>query len=175
MQPPRRRNNFTKDDDLILLRTISVPGTKINGNTIYQQIEAQNPSHSWHGWRSRWVDHYGKRSPADPAYWYKKLTGEHCDTPGKAQQQRMGRTSITASSAPVDFSAEDDNILKRYRFAVEESEDKLEAWENLHDRYLHHSASAWRRRYNELFGTGLSFAFSGFWTWSIPLTDRPPI
>jgi len=68
----RKRNPFTTEEDLILLRTISQPGVPVAGNKIYHEMAEKYPSRTMHSWRGRWVDHFSKLN-ADPEWWYRKL------------------------------------------------------------------------------------------------------
>ncbi|KAF8540268.1 hypothetical protein BDD12DRAFT_833896 [Trichophaea hybrida] len=157
----RGRNLFTKEDDLILMRTISKPGVKTSGNKVYQDIASEHPSHTFHGWRGRWLDHYSKLN-SDPLYWYKELKksagiGEDSDDGEKVAAARPApRRTLPKQNSPKnlphrrsdDFTTQDDRILEKYHKTVEKATDPLEVWEQLEEQYPHHRASHWRKRYS---------------------------
>ncbi|KAF8246737.1 hypothetical protein K440DRAFT_661839 [Wilcoxina mikolae CBS 423.85] len=158
----RGRNPFTKEDDLILMRAISKPGVKTSGNKVYQEIGSEHPSHTFHGWRGRWLDHYSKLNP-DPLYWYKELKksagiGEDDSDDGEevAAVRPEPRRTLPKQNPPKsiphrrqdEFTAQDDRILEKYHKTVEKATDPLEVWEQLEEQYPHHRASHWRKRYS---------------------------
>jgi len=162
-QVKRRRNLFTPEEDLILLRTISQPGIALNGNKVYEELADRYPARTMHSWRGRWVDHFSKSNP-DPEWWYKRLStgrkgkgvaqeddvedgyegeAEEPVMPTKvtvarpkfAPRSTLGRNK--SKSLPTlgdDFTLQDDDILMAYHSAVVKAEDPLEAWEKLSER-----------------------------------------
>ncbi|TGZ79547.1 hypothetical protein EX30DRAFT_365095, partial [Ascodesmis nigricans] len=67
----RSRNFFTDEEDLILFEKLAV-SSRLSGFAVYQELEAEHPNHSYHGWRGRWVDRYAKDND-DPVYWRDKF------------------------------------------------------------------------------------------------------
>jgi hypothetical protein len=140
------------------MRAISKPGAKTYGNKVYQEIASEHPSHSFHGWRGRWVDHYSKLNP-DPHYWYKKLkksAGIDEEDEDAVVVRSEPRRILPKQNSPKssshrrtdEFTNQDDRILEKYHKTVQKAADPLEVWEQLEERYPHHRASHWRKRYS---------------------------
>ena len=61
-----RRNPFTSEDDRILWEWVEEckgKGALVKGNTIYQQLEARNPRHTYQSWRDRYLKRLVNRPP----------------------------------------------------------------------------------------------------------------
>ena len=58
MAPKGGRNPYTEADDQFLwnwVKPLQEAGGAIAGNSIYQQLEAVNPKHTYQSWRDRWL------------------------------------------------------------------------------------------------------------------------
>jgi hypothetical protein len=59
---------FTEEDDEELRAWVTKKanqGAPLSGNAIYKELEAENPRHTFHSWRDRWVRHLSLREPDD--------------------------------------------------------------------------------------------------------------
>lgn len=81
---------FTLEDDLILLRKLSQPGTKLSGYKVYEELADEYPSHTVHGWRGRWVKHFPKLEPGTPEGWLRELSGDIEEERWEEEQEEEG-------------------------------------------------------------------------------------
>lgn len=60
MAPKGGRNHYTEAEDQFLwnwVKPLEEAGGATAGNSIYQQLEALNPRHTYQSWRDRWLKH----------------------------------------------------------------------------------------------------------------------
>ncbi|OTB10758.1 hypothetical protein K445DRAFT_322661 [Daldinia sp. EC12] len=148
------RVKFTAEDDLILKKWVARNerlGEGLQGNRIYQALEAEYPHHPWQSWRDRWVKHLqyhprleeSDRTPSTPPT---KRTAEdsvHASpkTPGSLGRRVPTRTAA-AVQGRVKFTKEDDSALMRHGKATR----GIEPFGELASDFPQRTEQSWRSR-----------------------------
>ena len=151
------RTKFTEEDDRELyawVKKCEERGGSVKGNELYKQLEVRNPRHTFQAWRDRYIKKLMDNPPAgvngDAA-----VSGEDQEGPGQhaAQEpdtpaQQLERKIVVAGE---EFEEEDsDRLISMGGDIVNLAPDrKDEAWEAFADAWPKHSASSWRRLWEE--------------------------
>ncbi|KAL8701785.1 MAG: hypothetical protein Q9224_000332 [Gallowayella concinna] len=143
------RTKFSAEDDHVLVNWVvgvEQRGGAISGNEIYQQLEAQNPRHTWQSWRDRWLKklkHLPRSAfvskgapPTPPADHIIETNG----SPRIMDKRNLSRKP---------FTKEDKEKLLRVGHDIEEMlpeniKDAWSEWARSEDRPEDHSADDWQ-------------------------------
>jgi hypothetical protein len=127
----------------------------LGGNKLYQELENAYPSHSYHSWRARWIDHFAKRN-SDPAFWYNALVGDKGFEDGGVVDElaedpitvnALKKSDLNPTKSPgskrlrksshrgcIPFTERDREILMGFSRKVIDADDPSEVWERLHQK-----------------------------------------
>lgn len=166
------RTQFTSADDQILVswvRQHQKAGASISGNTIYKELAARYPNHTWQSWQSRWVKKLCLQAEEDlpetiqlpPPSAPTISSGNPRPTPASAAPapapalppapaQVLAPAPTRAPGIRTPFTAQDDRILFEYVQDRMRQGAKVRGnliYQEFEEQHPHHTFQAWRDRY----------------------------
>ncbi|KAL9118336.1 MAG: hypothetical protein Q9187_005120 [Circinaria calcarea] len=150
VQPARgSRTRFTAEDDRVLYDWVEASedqGSAAAGNVIYQQLEANNPRHTWQSWRDRWVRHLKDRprparipanAPPTPPL---EQIAEH-----KVNLRQHNETKKVKAKAAIFTDEDAKALLAQAGDILNMHPERIDdAWQKWAKEYQQHTAQDWR-------------------------------
>ena len=102
--PKGGRNHYTDADDQFLwnwVKPLEEAGGATSGNSIYQQLEAANPRHTYQSWRDRWLKYVRHQNREITTQFH----GEQYLQATPRRERVQPRSSSRVDSSPVRSSA----------------------------------------------------------------------
>ncbi|KAI1380107.1 TRF2-interacting telomeric protein/Rap1 C terminal domain-containing protein [Hypoxylon crocopeplum] len=147
------RTRFTAEDDSILFGWIAKKerlGEPVSGNTIYKELAAKYPHHTYQSWRDRWVSKL-QHLPRPEIESSPSSTGRVAKPPSTPSASLPPSTPGSSSSkARFRFTADDDKILiEHVRDSIRHNRahQGINIFKDLANDFPQHTYQSWRARW----------------------------
>ncbi|RYP75796.1 hypothetical protein DL769_003752 [Monosporascus sp. CRB-8-3] len=155
------RTPYTSEDDQILFKWVAKYeklGKRVMGTSIYQDLEAKYPHHTWQSWQSRWKDKLrylprpetsdGESSPRSSPAPSQSATSTATSRPPRVRQTAAQNPGKSNSRNP--FTAEEDELLLqhvRQSLLEGKSMSGYGSFSDLAQDFPRHTMHSWRDRW----------------------------